>query len=194
MRDGTEMETRRYQRLETFRPADRGRSRWVALLWQMVQALLLAPSPHFCHGWRRFWLRLFGAKIGKDVVIRPSASVHFPWRLTLGDRVWIGDEVRLYSLGEISIGSDSVISQQAYLCAGTHDPSDPSFPTLLPPIHIGSEVWIGARAFIGPGASVGDGAVVGALSGVFKHLPGGRIYRGNPARDAGARPTGAFRE
>jgi putative colanic acid biosynthesis acetyltransferase WcaF len=194
MRDTVDNDPRLYQRLETFRPAERGRSRWYALLWQMVQAFLVAPSPHFCHGWRRFWLRRFGAKIGENVVIRPSARVHFPWRLTLGDRVWIGDEVRLYSLGDIEVGADSVISQQAYLCAGTHDPSDPSFPTLTPAIRIGAEVWIGARAFIGPGAIVGDGAVVGAMSGVFKQLPGGHIYRGNPARDAGPRTAGVARE
>ncbi|HYD32276.1 MAG TPA: WcaF family extracellular polysaccharide biosynthesis acetyltransferase [Azospirillaceae bacterium] len=174
--------TRRYQRLEEFRPAQRGRSRWVALAWQLVQATLFAVSPHPMNGWRRVLLRAFGARIGAGVVIRPSARVHFPWHLTIGDRSWVGDEVRLYTLGLIRIGSDTVISQRSHLCAGTHDHLAPSFSTLLPPIAIGDQVWIGAEVFVAPGVTIGDGAVVGARSAVFKNLDGGMVHRGSPAR------------
>jgi len=183
----TPTDTRRWQRLEEFRAADRGRPRWVALLWQMVQATLFRWSPHFLHGWRRMLLRAFGAKIGQSVVLRPSARVHFPWRLEIGDRSWIGDEVWLYSLGEIRIGSDTVIAQRSYLCAGSHDYLDPSFPTLLPPISVGNQVWLASDVFVGPGVSIGDGAVVGARGSVFRDLPGGMIYRGSPAQLVGPR-------
>lgn len=59
-----------------------------------------------------FLLRLFGAKIGKNVVIRPSVKITYPWKLTLGDYAWVGDDVNLYTLGEITIGAHSVISQK----------------------------------------------------------------------------------
>lgn len=184
-------ETRIYQRLEEFRPARRERSRLIAQLWQITQATLFGLSPHPLHRWRAFLLRLFGARLGRGVVIRPSARVHFPWNLEIGDRTWIGDEVRLYSLGKITIGHDAVVSQRSYLCAGTHDYARPDMPTLTPPVTIGNQAWIATDVFVGPGVVIGDGAVVGARSSVFKSLPGGRLYRGNPARDCGARPTGA---
>ncbi|HLN24989.1 MAG TPA: WcaF family extracellular polysaccharide biosynthesis acetyltransferase [Patescibacteria group bacterium] len=178
---------RRYQRLEEFQPGERGRPRWVVLVWQIVQATLFSGLPHAPNVWRRGLLRCFGASIGQDVVLRPSLRVHFPWRLSIGDRSWIGDEVRLYSLGEIHIGSDTVISQRSHLCAGSHDYRDPRFPTLLPPIIIGNEVWLAAEVFVAPGLRIGDGAVVGARSAVFTDLEGGLIYRGAPAKAIGPR-------
>ena len=99
----------------------RGRSKITVQLWWIIQATLFRLSPQFAYRWRRFLLRSFGARIGKNVIIRPSAKTTYPWKLTIGDYSWIGDEVVLYSLGEIEIGSNSVISQRSYICTGTHD-------------------------------------------------------------------------
>ena len=187
----SDQETRIYQRLEDFRPARRERSRLTAQLWQITQATLFGLSPHPLHGWRAFLLRLFGARLGRNVVIRPSARVYFPWNLQIGDRSWSGDEVRLYSLGKISIGSDTVVSQRSYVCAGSHDHTKPSLPTLTPSVLIGDQVWIATDVFVGPGVTIGDGAVIGARSSVFKDLEGGRLYRGSPASDCGPRSTEA---
>ncbi len=158
-------------------------------IWWLVQSLLFQPSPQVLYGWRRFLLRLFGAQIGRQVLIRPTAWVTFPWKLSIGDFSWIGDEVGLYSLGEIRIGSHTVISQRSYLSAGTHDYTRPTFDILAPPITIGSQVWIAADVLVGPGASVGDGCVVGARSLVLKSLPPGMICYGNPAVPIRPRPV-----
>jgi putative colanic acid biosynthesis acetyltransferase WcaF len=105
-----------------------------------------------------------------------------PWQLTLGNRCLIGENVKLYNLGEISIGDDTVVSQGAHLCAGTHDYTDPAFPLQRDPIHVGEHVWIAADAFVGPGAEIGDGAVVGARAVVTGNVEPWSVVGGHPAR------------
>ncbi len=90
----------------------RGRSAFVVQLWWFTQAFLFNLSPQFMYTWRVFLLRLFGAKIGKKVIIRPSVKITYPWKLEIGDYSWIGDNVELYTLGKIKIGCHSVISQR----------------------------------------------------------------------------------
>jgi acetyltransferase-like isoleucine patch superfamily enzyme/glycosyltransferase involved in cell wall biosynthesis len=150
-------------------------------LWMIVRAALFRPSFHNWYGWRRLLLRLFGAKLGKDVRIRPTASVEIPWNLEIGDKAIIGDYAILYSLGKITIGSGAVVSQFAHLCAGTHDYTSRRFPLLRPPITIGQDVWIAADAFIGPGVTVGDRAVVGARTTVVKDVPADQVVAGPAA-------------
>jgi putative colanic acid biosynthesis acetyltransferase WcaF len=145
--------SRLYQDLSSFRTPDgfRGRSAWFVQFWWIVQALLLHTSPQAFFRWRVFLLRCFGAKIGKGVKFRPSASVTYPWKLSIGDYSWIGDEVVLYSLGNISLGSHTVISQRSYLCAGSHDIGDIRFTITNEAIEIGDECWIASDVFVGPG-------------------------------------------
>jgi putative colanic acid biosynthesis acetyltransferase WcaF len=180
----------RYQDLRNFQlPKDfRGRPGWYVQLWWLVQWFLFRPSPQVLYSWRRFLLRLFGAQIGHQVLIRPTAMVTFPWKLRIGDYSWIGDEVVLYSLGEISIGMHTVISQRSYLCAGTHDYTAPGFDIAGLPIHIGDQVWIATDVFVAPGVEIGSGTVVGARSTVFNHLAGGMVCYGNPAYPVRTRP------
>lgn len=165
----------------------RGRSGAVVQLWWLVQATLFRGSPQIAYGFRRWLLRLFGARIGIGVVIRPTATVTYPWKVAVGDHAWIGDDVVLYSLGEIAIGAHSVVSQRSYLCAGDHDYQVPAFPIRARPVTIGTGVWIGTDVFVGPGVTIGDGAVVGARSSVFGDLPGGMVCFGSPCRPVKAR-------
>ena len=181
------MEARRYQDLSQFEGTTRGRAAWRAQLWWLFQALFVLPTPQFMFSWRRFALTLFGAKIGKNVLIRPGVRVTYPWNLTMGDCVWIGDNATLYSVADISIGSHSVISQEAYLCAGTHDYREVSFPFVSAPIRIADECWVAARAFIGPGVEVGHAAVIGAGSIVASNVVAETIVAGNPAKVVGKR-------
>ena len=95
----------------------------------------------------------------------------------------------LYSLGNIYIADDSVLSQKAYLCAASHDYKSRSFDILSSDIRIGSEVWIATDVFVGPGVTIGGGAVVGARSSVFEDLPGGMLYFGSPAKAVRPRAT-----
>jgi putative colanic acid biosynthesis acetyltransferase WcaF len=160
----------------------RGRNAVVVQLWWIVQVTLFACSPRVCNGWRCFLMRLFGASVGRHVVIRPSARVTYPWRVVIGDYSWVGDDVVLYSLGPIRIGRHSVISQRSYLCGAGHDYTDPSFPTVSKAIAIADEVWVAADVFVAPGVSIGRGAVIGARSSVFSDMPDMMICHGFPAR------------
>ena len=173
-----------YQKLNQFRLPDgfRGRSAIVVQLWWVVQSTLFAMSPQFMFGWRRWLLKQFGAQIGMDVLIRPSVRVTYPWKVKIGDRVWIGDNAELYSLGEIEIGDDVVISQKSYLCAATHDFSKSSFDMVDKKITIEDQVWIATDVFVAPELTLGRGSLIGARSSVFSDMPAGMICVGSPAK------------
>lgn len=170
-------------------PNFRGRPAWFVQLWWIVQTLLFRSSPQVLYAWRAVLLRCFGAKIGKGVKIRPSASITYPWKLTIGDYSWVGDDVVLYTLGNISIGSNSVISQRSYLCTGSHDMGNEQFAITENPIEIGDQCWIATDVFICPGVKIGDGTVVGARSNVVRDLPPRVIAYGSPAKPAKPRAS-----
>lgn len=172
------------QDLSRFRVPEgyRGRSLIVIQLWNIVHATLFRFSPWRTYGWRRFLLRLFGAEIGAEVHIRPSARIVYPWYVKIGAYSWVGEDVVLYSFGPIEIGEHACISQRSYLCAGSHDYRDPTFLMTAAPVRIGRECWIATDVFVGPGVTIGDGAVVGARSSVFSDLPPMMICAGSPAR------------
>ena len=175
---------RDFQKLDRFRvpPGFRGQNAVVVMLWQFVQSTLFALSPQPFFAWRRLLLRLFGAKIGRKVLLRPTVRVTYPWKTEIGDFSWIGDHVELYSLDRISIGSHSVISQRSYLCTGSHDMNDIAFSYITAPIVVDDQVWIASDVFVAPGVKVGRGAVVGARSTVLKNIPPEVVASGEPAR------------
>jgi putative colanic acid biosynthesis acetyltransferase WcaF len=161
---------------------DRGRPGWFVLLWWLVQAIAFPLSPHTFNGFRKWLLQLFGAKIGTGVIIRPTARFTYPWNVEIGDYSWIGDDVVFYSLDRIHIGCHCVISQNSYLCTGSHDIQDPGFGLILSPIAIGNGVWIATDCFIAPGVQIGANAVIGARSSVFNNIPTQQVCWGTPAR------------
>lgn len=151
-------------------------------IWWFVQATFFRYSPQFLYSWRRFILRLFGARIGKKVIIRPTVTITYPWKVSIGDYSWIGDDVVLYSLGNITIGQNTVISQKSYLCAGSHDYLKEGFPIFSKEIRISDECWLATDVFVAPGVNIGNKTIVGARSSVFKNLPDNKICYGNPAQ------------
>ena len=160
----------------------RGRNTFIVQLWRLIQSILFRTSPQFLYGWRIFLLRLFGAKIGKKVIIRPSVKITYPWKLTIGDYSWICDDVNLYTLGEIDIGNNVVISQRSYLCTGSHDYLQTNFPIYQKPIKIHDQVWIATDVFIAPGVIIEEGSLIGARSSVFKNIPSNKICAGSPVK------------
>jgi acetyltransferase-like isoleucine patch superfamily enzyme/glycosyltransferase involved in cell wall biosynthesis len=151
-------------------------------LWMLVGKPIFRVSFHNWYGFRAWLLRLFGARIGDGVAIRPTANIEVPWMIDVDEDATIGDFAILYSLGRITIGKRSIISQYAHLCAGTHDYTDHTFKLLRTPVTIGNDVWVGADAFIGPGVHVHDLSVVGARSSAYKELDASQVFVGNPAR------------
>lgn len=172
------------QELDKFKLPEsfRGRSAFICQLWWLIQSCFFSTSPQFLYAWRVFLLRLFGAKIGKNVIIRPSVKITYPWKLTIGDNSWIGDNVDLYTLGEINIGKNSVISQRSYICTGSHDFTKPDFPIYAKPINIHDSVWIATDVFVSPGVTINKNTVVGARSSVFNDLAADYVYIGSPAK------------
>lgn len=151
------------------------------VLWNTTWLLLFRPTPRLFHAWRCFLLRLFGAELGKDVHVYPSAKIWAPWNLVMGDFSCLSEHVDCYCVGSISIGKNSTISQYSFLCSASHDYFKKSMPLIVSPIIIGSQVWITADVFVGPGVTIGDGVVVTTRSTVLNNLPSWTVARGTPA-------------
>ncbi|MBX3353444.1 MAG: WcaF family extracellular polysaccharide biosynthesis acetyltransferase [Phycisphaeraceae bacterium] len=158
------------------------REKLARAVWMVAGKPVFRLSFHNWYGFRAALLRLFGARIGRDVRIRPSAHIEIPWHVTIGDDVTIGDHAILYSLGHITIGARTIVSQYAHLCAGTHDYTDRRFPLLRLPIEVGEDAWICADTFVGPNVKIGKLTVLGARSSTYKSLEAGWVYSGNPAK------------
>ena len=161
---------------------DPGRSWIVRVFWFFLGLPLLRSSVVPSSAFRRGLLRLFGANIGKGVVIKPGFRVKCPWFLTAGDHCWLGEDVWIDNLTMVSIGHHSCISQGAYLCTGSHDWSDPTFRLMVRPIQVHDGAWVCARASLAPGTVVGVGAVVGFGAVVAGAVPPYEIHLGNPAK------------
>ena len=150
-------------------------------LWSIF-FLFFRYSPRVFFAWRNFILRLFGAKIGKNVHIYPSAVIYLPWNLKVGNDSSIGEWTLIYNLGKIDIGSKATISHRAHLCAGTHQYFKANLPLMRLPIKIGDQAWICSDSFIGPNVIIGNNAIVGAGAVVMKNVKSRQIVAGNPAK------------
>ena len=165
--------------LDTYTP---GAPLWKQIFWYFL------GDPLFRSHWLPFstfkiWiLRRFGAQIGQQVFVKPGVRVKFPWRLSVGDYVWIGENTWLDNVAKISISSHVCLSQDVYLCTGNHDWSHPDFQLIPAEIHIEEGSWLAARAVIGPGVTVGQGAVLCLGSVTGRSLQPMTIYAGNPAQ------------
>lgn len=150
-------------------------------LWELSRPFF-AWSPRPLWGWRRFLLRLFGAKVGRKVQIHPSARVFIPWNLEIGDWSSVGFDALLYNLGLMSIGERVTISQRAHLCGGSHDFRDPTMPLLKLTVVVEDEAWVCSDAFVGPEVTIGRKAIVGARAVVTRDVEAKMIVAGNPAK------------
>ena len=168
----------------------RGASRLKELCWLVVSHLLFRLCPLKLSALKVAVLRWFGASVGHGVVIKPEVKITFPWKLTLGDHVWLGEECWLLNLAPITIEDNVCISQRALLCTGNHNYKSPAFDLITRPIRAGNGSWIGAGAFVGPGVTVGSHAVLTAGSVAAKDLQPYWVYQGNPAVQMNERVIG----
>jgi putative colanic acid biosynthesis acetyltransferase WcaF len=158
-----------------------GRGRWIQALWFFLGLPLLRCRMIPGSGFRRRLLRLFGAGIGRGVVIKPGVRVKYPWLFQVGPHSWIGEDAWIDNLATVSIGGNVCISQGAYLCTGNHDWADPAFGLMAEPIVLESGCWIGARAVVCPGVTVGECGIAAAGSVVARDIGAFEIHAGNPA-------------
>lgn len=163
------------------------RVRVVRVLFGLVWALAASWTPPQARGWRRMLLRAFGARIASSANVYASAKIWYPPHLTMHGHTTLGPRVRCYNQAPIVLDEHAIVSQDASLCAGTHDHEDPAFQLVTRPIHIGAHAWIAAEAFVGPGVTVGDHAVLGARGVAMRNLDANTIYSGNPAARVRAR-------
>jgi putative colanic acid biosynthesis acetyltransferase WcaF len=165
-----------------------GRSLFVRALWFFFGLPILRSTLIPSSALRRGLLRLFGASIGKNAVLKPGVVVKYPWLLSVGDSSWIGECVWIDNVAQVDIASDVCISQGAYLCTGNHDWSDPAFGLVLGPIAIRRGAWLGARVIVCPAVIIGERAVVCAGSVVTRNVPDDEVQAGNPAVFVRMRP------
>jgi putative colanic acid biosynthesis acetyltransferase WcaF len=144
--------------------------------------LLAAWTPPPLHRWRRLVLTAFGARLAPGAMVYGSAKIWYPPFLVMGEGATLGPRVRCYNQAPVVIGAGAIVSQDATLCAGTHDYTDPAFQLVTRPITIEARCWIAAEAFVGPGVRVGEGAVLGARGVATHDLAPDTVHAGNPAR------------
>jgi len=130
---------------------------------------------------------VFGAKIGKGVVVKPGVNIKYPWRLKVGNHVWIGEKVWIDNLGDVVIEDNVCISQGAMLLCGNHNYKKSSFDLMVGDITLKQGSWIGAKSVVCPGVTVGSHAVLSVGSIATQNLEEYTIYQGNPAVPNGKR-------
>ena len=173
---------------------DRGAGKIKEALWLLASFVLFRLCPFNFSALKRGVLRAFGARIGRGVVIKPKVAITFPWKLQVGDYVWLGEECWLLNLEKIVIGNNVCISQRAFLCAGSHNYKSPWFDLIVKPIAVEDGAWLGAGSWVGPGVTVRSHAVLTAGSVASKDLEPWGIYQGNPAVPVKKREIGETTE
>lgn len=160
---------------------DTGKSKFYIILWMITSALLFKNSLFIFSNIKVFILRLFGAQIGSNVVLKPSINIKYPWRLLIGNNVWIGEEVWIDNLANVVIMNNVCISQGAMLLTGNHNYTKTSFDLIIGEIVLEEGVWIGAKSVVCPGVTCRSHSILAVNSVATKDLESYKIYQSNPA-------------
>jgi len=159
---------------------NRGAGKLKEITWYFIKMIFFLSAMPYPSSIKCSLLRLFGAKIGHGVVIKPRVNIHFPWKLVIGNEVWIGEEAFLLNFELLTIGNNVCVSQRAFLCGGNHDFRVPEMPYRNGAITLMDGAWVGASVFVSPGVTIGVDTVVTAGAVVTASLDGNGIYKGNP--------------
>jgi putative colanic acid biosynthesis acetyltransferase WcaF len=151
---------------------------WYEFLWMVAEAIFVSNPLQVSSRLRVAVLRLFGAKIGRKTVIR-NVHIKFPWKLEVGDHSWLGERVWIHNQDRLTIGCNTVISQESFITTGSHDLYR-TMDLITKPVRIGDGVWITSRCIVQMGVVIGDNAVVTPGSVVHQSLAAGHVYGGNP--------------
>lgn len=151
------------------------------MLWYMVSLLFFQGGWAVFSGIKLFWLRLFGAKIGKGVVMKPKVTIKYPWKLKIGHHCWIGEDVWIDNLDQVTLEDHVCVSQGALLLCGNHNYKASSFDLMTAPILLKEGSWVGAKCSVAPGVTLESHAVLSLGSVATSNLEAYSIYSGNPA-------------
>ena len=171
-------------KLGQFNPSlglNRGVGKFKEICWYLVKTVFFLSALPYPSRFKSLLLRMFNAKVGHGLIIKPRVNIHMPWKLEIGNDVWIGEEAFILNFEQITIGNNVCISQRAFICGGNHNYKDPSMPYRNIPIFLEDGCWVGASTFIGPGVTIGVDTVVSAGSVVTSSLQANAIFKGNPA-------------
>jgi putative colanic acid biosynthesis acetyltransferase WcaF len=159
-----------------------GKNALIRFLWYFTNVLFFLNPLNPFSSLKVFLLRLFGAKIGKGVNIKPSVNIKYPWRLKIGNHAWIGEKVWIDNLADVQIGDNCCISQGVLLLTGNHNYKKSSFDLITREIILEHGTWIGAKSIVAPGVSCASHSVLSAGSIITSNMEAYTIYGGNPAK------------
>lgn len=151
------------------------------LLWYITNWFFLNTQIHYPSSFKLLLLKLYGAKVGKKILLKPKINIKYPWRLAIENNVWIGEQVWIDNLVDVKIGSNVCISQGAMLLCGNHNYKKTTFDLITCEIKLEDGVWIGARSVVCPGVTCHSHSVLTAGSVATKDLEAYSINQGNPA-------------
>lgn len=160
---------------------DIGASKLKQILWYLVNIIILKNSFNISSASKVLFLKIFGANIGKGVNIKPCVNIKYPWKLSIGDYTWIGEEVWIDNLSEVMIGNNVTLSQGALILTGSHDHTKTTFDFISMPVVLEDGCWIGARAVVYGGVTCKSHSILGINAVAESNLESYIIYKGNPA-------------
>jgi putative colanic acid biosynthesis acetyltransferase WcaF len=158
-----------------------GRNIVIRVVWYLVN-LALFKSAFPLYAVKRGMLRIFGARVGKGLIIKPHVNIKYPWKLAIGDHVWIGEGVWIDNLAQVTLNNHSCISQGALLLCGNHNYKKPTFDLMVAEIILEEGAWAGANTVICPGVTLGSNSLLTVGSIAVSSLEADWIYQGNPAQ------------
>ncbi|MBC7572153.1 MAG: colanic acid biosynthesis acetyltransferase WcaF [Spirosoma sp.] len=163
--------------IDWYRPGPR----WKVVVWFIVNALFIKSYLPVPVSVKVMLLRWFGARIGTGCVVKPGVNIKYPWLLTVGNQVWIGEQVWIDNLSAVTIGNNVCLSQGAMLLTGNHNYRRSTFDLTTQHITLQDGVWIGAKAIVCAGVTCGSHAVLAVGSVATQSMNDYGIYQGNPA-------------
>lgn len=155
--------------------------KWKVAIWYFFNYFIFNSALPWPYGLKRSLLRLFGAKVGKGLIIKAKVRIKNPWKLIIGTNCWLGESVWIDNLVKIEIGDNVCLSQGAMLLTGNHDYTISDFPYRLGEIHLEDGVWIGAKSIVCPGVVCKSHSILTVNSVAAKQMDAWSIYAGNPA-------------
>jgi acetyltransferase-like isoleucine patch superfamily enzyme len=147
---------------------------------------VLCTGTGFLYG---HWLRsslfryVFRVRMSRNSLINRRCKFRGPFEnLTIGDHSIIGSNAMLDFRDRITIGNNVNIGDNLKIFTMEHDIDDPEFGATRGRVSIEDWVYVGAGVTILPGVNIEEGAVVATGAIVTKDVPAWTMVGGIPAR------------